>query len=289
MELGHLITTDASRVAGVDSIIVLVKVGDTDSALASIQPYISSRQQVLTLQNGLGGAQRVHDAIGDGASVISGVTSQAASRPLPGLVVHTGEGPTIIGPFKPSDFPATAALAQVLTDAGLPTAAVQEIDRWVWQKVAVNAAINGLTALGGVPNGAIVEDAALLDAAEIIGEEAAAVARAYGVELGTVRQIIAETARATAANRSSMLQDIDAGRRTEVDAIHGAIVAAGEAAGIATPVTQVLASLIRLRERTGVTELNGVERETGFVPTTIDHPGDSFPQGRTQAHDDLSL
>jgi 2-dehydropantoate 2-reductase len=249
MELGHVITTDASVVAAVDTVILLVKTGDTAAALATIQPYIHSGQQVLTLQNGLGNAQRVYEALGNVPRIFSGVTSQAATRLRPDLVLHTGEGPTIIGPFDPNDLPVAVALARVLSDAGLPAAAVPDIDRWVWQKVAVNAAINGLTALGGVQNGAIADDPALLDAAEIIGEEAAAVARAYGIELGNVPHAIADTARATAANRSSMLQDIDAGRKTEVDAIHGAIVAAGEAAGVATPATQVLASLIRLRER----------------------------------------
>jgi 2-dehydropantoate 2-reductase len=249
VELGHVLTTEASVVSTVDTVILLVKVGDTAAALAAIQPFIYSGQQILTLQNGLGGAQRIHAALGHVPRIFSGVTSQAATRPRPDLVLHAGEGPTIVGPFDPHDLPAASALAHALSDAGLPTAAVPEIDRWVWQKVAVNAAINGLTALGGVHNGAIVADPALLDAAEIVGEETAAVARAHGIELGNVRSAIAETARATAANRSSMLQDIDAGRRTEVDAIHGAIVAAGEATGIATPATQVLASLIRLRER----------------------------------------
>jgi 2-dehydropantoate 2-reductase len=96
----------------------------------------------------------------------------------------------------------------------------------------------------------IADDAQLLDAAEIIGEEAASVARASGFELGGIRRAIAETATATAANRSSMLQDILAGRPTEVEAIHEAIVAAGNAVGVATPANQVLAAAIRAKAHT---------------------------------------
>jgi 2-dehydropantoate 2-reductase len=248
-ELRHIVTTDPAVVATADVIIVLVKVADTPEALASIKPYVLPDQLILTLQNGLGAAERVHDVLGDVPRIVVGVTSQAAYRPDHCSVFHTGEGPTIIGPTNPDDFPAVVELSEIMTQAGLPAAAVRDVERWIWQKVAVNAAINGLTALAGVPNGAIIEESGLLDAAEIIAEEVAAVARARGIELGSVLRTIAETAAATSANRSSMLQDMDAGRKTEVEALHGAIVAAGQAAGIATPANQVLAALIRLHER----------------------------------------
>ena len=103
--------------------------------------------------------------------------------------------------------------------------------------------------MGGFPNGAIAADPDLLASAESIAEEAASVARAMGVELGGMRQTVLETAVATADNRSSMLQDMEARRRTEVAAIHGAILAAGEAAGVDTPTNRVIASLIQAKQR----------------------------------------
>ncbi len=242
-------TDDPAVAADADTIIVLVKTGETAEAMSAINPHVHPEQVVLTLQNGMGNAGNIRAALGKGPRILAGVTSQAATRTEPGSVVHSGEGPTIIGFVDEEDAPLAATLAGVFTAAGLPATSVVDIERWIWQKVAVNAAINGLTALGGFPNGVIATKPELLAAAEIIAEEAASVARAKGSELGGMRRAILETAHATADNRSSMLQDLEAGRRTEVDAIHGAILKAGEETGIATPVIQVIAALIEAKEQ----------------------------------------
>lgn len=242
-------TDDPAIAAYADIVVVLVKSKDTVGAMAAIAPHVGRGQTVLTLQNGLGNAERIRAALGTGPRVLPGTTSQAAARVGPGEVIHTGEGPTLIGYSDPDDAPVAAELARVLSDAGWSAAATADIVYWLWRKAAINAAINGLTALAGVANGAIAADPDLLDSAELIAEEAASVARAKGIELGGMRRAVLETSSATADNRSSMLQDMDARRRTEVDAIHGAILAAGLDAGIDTPVIRVLAALIRARER----------------------------------------
>jgi 2-dehydropantoate 2-reductase len=244
-----LASDDAAIVSGADAIVVLVKTGDTSAAMNEMKPHVHAGQAVLTLQNGLGNAARIRELLGEGPRIIAGVTSQGAYRTGPGAVVHAGEGPTLIGSLSDRDAPKAAELAQAFSESGLPTVSVPDIERWIWQKVAVNAAINGLTALGGFRNGAIAADPDLLDTAEIIAEEAASVARAKGFEIGGMRRIVLETALATAENRSSMLQDLDAGRRTEVDALHGAILAAGEETGIATPAIQTIAALIAAKEQ----------------------------------------
>lgn len=250
------ITDDPSIVATADAVIVLVKTTDTLSVVDAIKPYLATDVSVLTLQNGLGNSRIIREGLGGRHRVLPGTTSQAARRVRPNLVVHTGEGPTLIGYERSGDATVAAKLSRVMTEADIPTAAVHDIDRWIWHKAAVNAAINGLTALGGFPNGEIVAQPDLLDAAESVAEEAATVARALGIELGSMRGAIKETASATATNRSSMLQDLEAGRQTEVDAIHGAIVEAGAKVGIATPIISLLASLIRTKaqNRDGSTE-----------------------------------
>lgn len=244
---------DPSVVTDADLVIVLVKSGDTTVAAAAIAPWLATGQPVLTLQNGLGNAERIRAAVGPGPMVLRGVTSLAATRLGQMSVRHTGVGPTLIGYSSPAEADRARGIAHWLNESGLPAAAVADIDRWMWRKLAVNAAINGLTALSGVPNGTIASEPAMLDAAEVIAEEVAAVARARGWEIGATRDIVIETARATAANRSSMLQDLDAGRPTEVNAIHGAIIAAAAEVGIATPATTVIAALIRVRERQALT------------------------------------
>ena len=241
-------THDPTVVSDADALILLVKSLDTVSALNAIRPYVSTAHIVLTLQNGLGSVERIRSVLGPGPRILVGVTSQAATRLGPGRVKHTGEGPTLVGYLDEPDAEVAASLAGIFADAGLAAATVPDIDRSVWQKLALNAAINGLTALGGFPNGSIATTPSLLDAAEIIAEEVASTAREIGIELGGMRRVILETARATKDNRSSMLQDLDAGRPTEVAAIHEAVLTVAEDAGIATPATRVVAALIRAKE-----------------------------------------
>ena len=202
---------------------------------------------MLTLQNGLGNQEAIQQAL-PGHEVLPGVTSQGAVRTGPGAVRHTGAGPTVIGwPSGAIDDRVTQIAGQFKT-AGIATAAVGDIERWVWRKLAVNAAINGPTALAAVPNGAIATDPRLRAAADILAGEVAAVARARGLSLDRIEELVAEIAQATATNRSSMWQDLAAGRRTEVAAIYDAVIAVGEQAGIATPANRVLSALIHARE-----------------------------------------
>jgi 2-dehydropantoate 2-reductase len=252
------VSDDPTIVAAAETIVVLVKAGDTAAAMRAIAPHVNADQVVLTLQNGLGNVERIRAELGAEPHVLAGVTAQAATRLGPGSVRHAGAGPTLIGALAPHDAPLAAWLAAIFAAAGLPAAAVPDIERRIWQKVAINAAINGLTALAGVRNGQLLADPALLDAAETVAEEAASVARAFGFETGPMRRVIIETAAATADNRSSMLQDLDAGRRTEVDAIQGAILAAGREVGLLLPATQVVAATIQARERrAGVESIDG--------------------------------
>ena len=246
-------TDDPAVVNQAETVIVLVKAGDTVPAMANIRPYIRADQIILTLQNGIGNAEQIRSTLGAGPRVLVGVTSQAATRLGPGAIRHAGEGQTLIGVLDKRDSTAATDLARLFTQSGLPSASVPDIEHWVWRKLAINAAIDGLTAVGGFENGMIASDAPLLDAAEVIAEEVAHVARGRGIELGDMRRAILDTAMVTASNRSSMLQDLEARRPTEVDAIHGAVLAAGRETGIATPATQVIAALIRAKETTLVT------------------------------------
>ena len=242
--------TDHPAVVGdADVLIILVKSIDTVPAMSSIRPHVRPEQLVLTLQNGLGNTEQIRTVLGPGPRILIGVTSQAATRLGPGWVKHTGVGPTLVGFLDERDAGTAVQLAGIFADAGLPATSVPDIEHWIWRKLAVNAAINGLTALGDLPNGEIADDPGLLDAAETIAEEVASVAREIGIELGGMRRTVLETANVTRDNRSSMLQDLDAGRLTEVAAIHEAVLAKGEETGIETPATRVVAALIRAKEK----------------------------------------
>ncbi len=238
------VVDDPSSISSVDVALVLVKTVDTASALSRIKPYVQRDLVFATLQNGLSSAERIRSTLGADAHVLPAVTYLAAMRSEPDFVVQTGMGPTYIGFEDPDDAKTAGQLAHVFTTAGFPAFAVPDIEVYIWQKAGVNAAINGLTALGEFPNGAILESPKLLAAAFSVADEVVAVARARGIDVGNLREAIVETAAATSGNRSSMLQDLEAGRPTEVAAIHGAIREEGLKRGLETPTIDLLDSLI---------------------------------------------
>jgi 2-dehydropantoate 2-reductase len=246
-------TTDAADVDGCDVVLVLVKAWATAEAATPLQPYLNRDTIVVTLQNGLGNASALRTALlrdGMRPHVYLGVTTQAAMRTAPAVIVHSGSGITAIGRrANPVNAP-LAAIARALSSANLETVAVDDIHRWVWRKLAVNAAINPLTALGNVENRAVASDPGLKAAAETIAREVVAVGKASGVKIDVAEVLgaIQEVARNTGDNRSSMLVDLDAGSRTEIDAINGAVVAEARRHAIKVPANQLMTALVRARE-----------------------------------------
>jgi 2-dehydropantoate 2-reductase len=239
------VETDPASVNIAELVLMLVKAYDTEQATRNIAPYLRPDSTVVTLQNGLGNAAVIRANLPGRQHVLAGVTSQAARRVSRGLILHTGVGPTVIGYENDAEHVTADRLAGILASAGLPAAATGDIDRFIWQKVAVNAAINGLTAIARVPNGALIARTSLFAAATALADEAAAVASAHGYDLVATQRTLQDTLEATAENRSSMLQDVDAGRRTEVDAIYGSLIVAGRARGLALPALTVIDALVR--------------------------------------------
>ena len=252
------VESDPSVIADAEFVLMLVKAYDTEEATRGIAPHLRPLATVVTLQNGLGNVARIRRQLTGGHQVLAGVTSQAARRYSPSLVLRTGVGPTLIGYRNDEERPAAVRLADILVNAGLPAAATGDIDRYIWQKVAVNAAINGLTAVAGVTNGTLRSRSSLWAASVELAHEAASVAAASGYDISDIDDILRDTIAATSENRSSMLQDLEAGRRTEVDAIYGSLIAAGQASGLALPALTVMDALVR---SISGRENNGEERE----------------------------
>lgn len=247
-------TSDAAEVEGSDLVICLVKAWASGESVAPLKSYLTRDTIVLTLQNGLGNAAQLRSALlheGVRPHVWLGVTTQAAIRTGPGAITHTGSGITVIGRKSSEVNPRLRQVAATLTNGSWQTSAVDDIHRWVWRKLAVNAAINPVTALAGVPNRAIRENGELQKAARIIASEVAAVATARGISLDTKELIAAvnDVAGATGDNRSSMLVDLESGMRTEIDAINGAIVSEARRHGIPVPANQLMTALVHARER----------------------------------------
>jgi 2-dehydropantoate 2-reductase len=247
-------SSDPAAVKGSDVVLVLVKAWATAEAAAPLKSYLTRDTIVLTLQNGLGNAALLRSALlheGVRPHVWLGVTTQAALRAEPGTIIHTGAGITAIGRRSQEVNTRIRDIASTLSLSGLQTVAVADIHRWVWRKLAVNAAINPLTALAGVPNAVISSDPGLRAAAATLAAEVVAVANAINVPIDTneVLGAVDEVARATGRNRSSMLVDLEAGIRTEIDAINGAIVSEAKRLRMRAPANQLMTALIRARER----------------------------------------
>lgn len=239
------------RMKDLDLLLVTVKAYDTRCALDGLigAGGVGPSTLVLTLQNGLGNAETIAGRVGP-ERTLCGVTAQGATLLAPGLVRHGGRGPTELGTLAGTGGDAPARrVADWLTGAGLPAAAVPDYRVPLWSKLAVNCAINPLTALLRIPNGELLRRPAATALMEAAAHEVARVARAEGIPLERDPAEHARTvAAASASNRSSMLQDVERGRRTEVDAISGAVASLGNRHGLPTPVNATLAALVRSLE-----------------------------------------
>ena len=230
-------THDAATFADVDVVIVAVKANHTVSALRPLRPVIRAETTIVSIQNGILAAQHIAEALGNVHSVALGPTTEGGIVLGPGNVRRIGRGMTTLGWARGRGSGDLAPLRDLLIASGLHARIAAPIEPHVWAKLIANAAINPLTAIARVPNGAVAEDPELRERAAAIARETAEVAAAHDVTLpfdDPVAHVIA-VARATAENRSSMLQDLERGRPTEIDAINGAIAELGRTLGIPTP------------------------------------------------------
>lgn len=237
--------TDPAVAGGVDLLVVCVKSYDTDEAMADVTAHLEETD-VLTLQNGLGNAETIATHV-PRERVIAGTTTHGAVVESSGVVRHAGRGDTTLGRyFAPNDDRVRDA-ARLLTDAGVETSVTDDPEAAVWAKVLVNAGINAATALARVPNGALVERESGERLLERAVQEGVRVAHAEGVELpGNCVERARAVAESTATNRSSMRQDVEAGKRTEIEALNGALARRADDLGVAAPVNETLADLVRL-------------------------------------------
>jgi 2-dehydropantoate 2-reductase len=234
-----------------DLLLLTVKAYDTARALRDAAPLLGPSTAVLSLQNGLGNLEQVEAAVGP-TRALAGVTTHGVTFVEPGHVHHAGVGYTRIGAAAPQAMLLARDAAQALTAAGMQAEASDDIRADLWAKVIVNAGINPLTAITGLPNGQLLQQAGLKDLLERVVEEAVLVAQAAGIALpeGSMVERTRRVAALTADNKSSMLQDIERGRRTEVEAICGAIVAQAREVGLRAPLNATLLALVQGIEST---------------------------------------
>lgn len=239
-----------------DVVLVSVKSHATAAVAATLGGWRDPPPLVVSLQNGLGNVETLADVLGRervlGARVIFG-----ALLAEPGVAhVTVNARPVAIGPLRADGalHARAADLARAFVAAGIPAEALPAIEPLLWEKALYNCGLNPLGALNALTYGEVVASPELRPQLDAAIDEGFAVAKACGIALPWDE---AEDFRAyfhatlvppTAAHRSSMRQDLEAGRRTEVDAIGGAIVRAGARVGVATPVNARLVAAIHAAE-----------------------------------------
>lgn len=251
-------TNHALAVGGYDSVegpyqyvIILVKGWQTEHAAKTAREILASNGLALTLQNGLGHHGILADLVGESHSAL-GVTSEGAMIAGPGRIQHTGIGVTHLG-TTPATEERLTKMASLLRRSGFETRLAADLDGLVWGKLAVNSGINPLTALLQVRNGFLSTDEIARSMMCRAAEETAALAKVQGIRLPYVSasERITAVAKATAANRSSMAQDIARGAPTEIESINGMVVQIASELGLEVTVNRVLYQLVKDQIATG--------------------------------------
>ena len=236
-------TADPEEIGPADIVILCVKSPQVAAGLEQAAKLIQADTLLVTLQNGIGHLELLRDNQKLPAIVL-GVTAQGANMVAPGHVRHAGDGLTRIGFLKSASFSSSLMLAKVcnlFNAGGIETVIVDNILDYLWSKLLVNAGINALTAIHRLPNGKLLESVAVTEKLTAAVREGEAVARALGIELaGDPLAMTLDTCSKTAQNVSSMLQDVNNRRPTEIASINGEIAAAGRKLGIPTPVNDEL-------------------------------------------------
>ncbi|MCJ7746945.1 MAG: 2-dehydropantoate 2-reductase [Desulfobacterales bacterium] len=242
-------TTEVSSAGTADVVLFFVKTYHTEKAVSDVLVLQKENTVFLTLQNGLGNEEAICKQV-DRRKVVLGVTGQGATLLGPGHIRHAGWGKTYVGELDEKITDRVTQIAQVFRKAGIETEVSSHVHDLVWEKLLVNVGINALAALTGLKNGQLLDYPETVRLMEALVSEAVEVARRKEIQIdenpmNRVKAVI----EATRENRCSMGQDLDYKRRTEINAINGAVVKEAERFGILVPYNQMITDLIKVIEK----------------------------------------
>jgi 2-dehydropantoate 2-reductase len=239
---------DPATVGPVDLVVFAVKLYDSESAARATRPLIGPQTGVVTFQNGVDSVGVLSEALGR-EHVIGGVAQIAAVIAAPGVIRHTGTLAQFqIGELDGGQSERLAALARALEQAGVDHQVSDDIERDIWAKMVFLATFAGLTALIRLPIGPIREDPETRALYRDGMAEALAVARAQGIGLPEdfVDKALARTDQLPAQMKSSLLEDLERGKRLELPWLSGAIVRMGRELGVLTPIHGFITAALKL-------------------------------------------
>jgi 2-dehydropantoate 2-reductase len=238
--------SSADGVGPVDLVVFCVKCYHTAPAARLAEPIVGPETVVASLQNGWGNGDVLAEAYPP-EQIVVGVTYNSGTVLGVGRVAHPGVGPTTVGPFAGDATAGAERLATALADGGLEATVATPIRPEIWKKLILNAATLPTAALTGMNAGALTADPEMHELVSETAREAVSVARALGYDIDAEERVayIHSLLGRAGPTRASMLQDFDAGRRTEIDVINGAVVAAAGEHDVAVPLNRAFVQLVR--------------------------------------------
>jgi len=230
-------------------VLVTVKAYDVEEVASLLKKSIGDGVPVLSLQNGLGNIDTLERYLGSD-SIVAGTTTEGALTRGPGRVIHTGRGMTWLGEINGKLSERCLEIGRAFRAAGFPTAISNNIQGVLWTKAIVNSAINPIAAIARVRNGELHKTTELREISLRVIDEGIDVAKASGIFLKpSPKRLLTSTLALTAKNKSSMLQDIETGRKTEIRQLNGTISHLGRLVGVSTPLNDLLTRLVLFLER----------------------------------------
>jgi 2-dehydropantoate 2-reductase len=239
---------ELSAARGAEVVLFCVKTTDNAATARELAPLLAPGTIVVILQNGVDNVEQVRAAAG--LEALAAVVYIGASVPEPGRVKHVGRGDLVFGPKNAK----TERMAALFARAGVPCRISDNIDGELWTKLIANCALNAISAVGNVKYGKIAASDDGRKVVEALVDEVMAVAREAGIHLPGVEDSRAALAGALKIATqmgeafSSTAQDLQRGKRTEIDSLNGYIARRGAELGVPTPVNHALYTLVKLAE-----------------------------------------
>jgi 2-dehydropantoate 2-reductase len=243
-------TSEPAEVGPADLVVIATKAMDVEAAADSARPLLGAETLVLTIQNGLGSADRVAGILGDERLLVGVAGGFGASIVAPGHVHHNGWELVRLGERSGPAGPRLERIAELWRGAGFRVRTYDEIEQPVWEKLICNVAFSGPCAILERTIGAVLDDPAAWRVASGCAVEAHAVARARNVtlEIDDPVEYVRSFGKAIPGARPSVLLDLLAGRRCEIDFLNGAIPTVAAEVGLTAPVNETVSALVKARE-----------------------------------------
>ena len=243
-------TSDPATVGSCDLVIVATKAPQVEAAAAGARALLGPETPVLTIQNGLGSAARVARILGEERIIVGVVGGFGASIVAPGHAHHNGMELVRLGEAHGAVTPRLERIAALWRNSGFRVKCFDDIDQLVWEKLVCNVCFSGTATLTGLTVGEIMADADAWPIASGCAAEAYRVARAKGIRLDFDDPVayVHDFGAKIPGARPSMLLDHLAGRRSEIDAINGAIPPEALALGLEAPYNTLVSALVRAKE-----------------------------------------